>query len=416
MCTLIHMAGGTRGDEAMDEKALGAETTSGEAMSDEATGGGAGAGETEGGKTGSGGAGSGKVGSGEELARDLRERLRRTRRVATPWRDDAARGIRGTHLDELLEHWADGYDWGVHERRIGALPWETVRAGGTELRVIHQRSADPGAPVVVLLHGWPDSVLRFERVLPLLADLNVVVPALPGFPFAALLTEPGMSADRIAGIVADALAALGYTRYTVSGGDVGGTVAELLAARHPDRVAALHLTNVAPQRALTADPAGLAPDAVAYLGRAARWFRAEGGYIAEQSTRPNTLAVALGDSPAGLAAWIVEKLESWSDEAAFTPDELLTWVSAYWVTGTIGTSFATYAEPVSLPHRIDTPTVFSVFPRDTKPEPRSYAEAFLNVRDYVEHGAGGHFAAWEQPGAYADDVRRAVKLGVAQGT
>lgn len=341
---------------------------------------------------------------------ELRERLRRTRRVATPWSDDGERGISGTRLGELLERWGNGYDWGVHERRIGELPWVTVRAGGTDLRVIHQRSVNPDAPVVVLLHGWPDSVLRFERVLPLLADVHVVVPALPGFPFAAPLTAPGMSVNRIAGIIADALDELGYPRYTLSGGDVGGTVAEILAAEHPDRVAALHLTNIAPLRALTADPAKLAPDAAAYLRRSAQWFRTDGGYIAEQSTRPNTLAVALGDSPAGLAAWIVEKLESWSDASAFTPDELLTWVTAYWVTGTIGTSFATYAEPATLPDRIDTPTVLSVYPQDLKPEPRSYAEAFLNVCDYVEHPAGGHFAAWEQPAAYASDVYRAVEL------
>lgn len=252
-------------------------------------------------------------------------------------------------------------------------------------------------------------VWLFVRTVSLPIPLRV--PALPGFPFAAPLTIPGMSLNRIAGIVADALDELGYSRYTVSGGDVGGTVAEILAAQHPDRVAALHLTNIAPQHALTADPAKLAPDAAAYLSRAAQWFRTEGGYIAEQSTRPNTLAVALGDSPAGLAAWIVEKLESWSDESAFTPDELLTWVTAYWVTGTIGTSFTTYVEPVTLPDRIDTPTVLSVFPRDIKPEPRSYAEAFLNVCDYVEHRAGGHFAAWEQPEAYADDIHRAAKLG-----
>jgi pimeloyl-ACP methyl ester carboxylesterase len=342
---------------------------------------------------------------------DLQERLRRTRRVPTPWNDDTTRGLGGRHLDELLTRWADGYDWGRHERRIAALPWATVRAGDTDLRLIHQQAADPDAPVVVLLHGWPDSVLRFERLLPLLTGLHVVVPALPGFPFAPPLTTPGMSVNRIAGIVADALHELGHPRYTVSGGDVGGTVAEILAGDHPDRVAALHLTNVAPRRALTADPARLAPDAAAYLGRAAQWFRTDGGYIAEQSTRPNTLAAALGDSPAGLAAWIAEKLQSWSGPSAFTTDELLTWVSAYWFTGTIGTSFATYAEPVTLPDRIDTPTVLSVFPSDIKPEPRSYAEAFLNVRDYVEHPAGGHFAAWEQPEAYAADVRRAVELG-----
>lgn len=339
---------------------------------------------------------------------ELRERIRRTRRVTTPWHDDATRGLGGTRLDELLEHWANAYDWDAHERRIAELPWVTVRAGDADLRLIHQRSANPGAPVVVLLHGWPDSVLRFERVLPLLADLHVVVPALPGFPFAPPLTTPGMSANTIAGIVADALDTLGHARYTVSGGDVGGTIAELLAAEHPDRVAALHLTDIAPQHALTADPAKLAPDAADYLRRTAQWFRAEGGYIAEQSTRPNTLAAALGDSLAGLAAWIVEKLESWSDEAAFTPDELLTWVTAYWATGTIGTSFATYAEPVTLPDRIDTPTVLSVFAHDLKPEPRSYAEVFLDIREYVEHPVGGHFAAWEQPETYVADLRRAL--------
>ncbi len=337
---------------------------------------------------------------------ELRDRLRRTRRVTTPWSADETRGITGARLDELLARWADDYDWDGPEHRIRELPWVSV--GG--LRVIHQRSADPGAPVVVLLHGWPDSALRFERVLPLLTDVHVVVPALPGFPFAAPLTAPGTSAGRIAGVVADALAELGYPRYTLSGGDVGGTVAEILAGDHPDRVAALHLTNVAPQRALTADPATLAPDAAAHLGRAARWFRAEGGYIAEQSTRPNTLAVALGDSPAGLAAWIAEKLESWSDASAFTADELLTWITAYWVTGTIGTSFTTYTEPATLPDRIETPTVLSIFPHDIKPEPRSYAEAFLNVREYREHPAGGHFAAWEQPEAYARDLLRAVEL------
>jgi pimeloyl-ACP methyl ester carboxylesterase len=345
------------------------------------------------------------------MMEDLRDRLKRTRRVTTPWAGDTTRGLGGARLDELLDRWAGEYDWGVHERRIAALPWTTVRVGDIDLRLIHQQPTDPGAPVVVLLHGWPDSVLRFERVLPLLADLHLVVPALPGFPFAPPLSAPGMSVNRIAGAVAGALEQLGHRRYTVSGGDVGGAVAEILAAEHPGRVTALHLTNVAAQHAFTADPATLAPDAAAYLGRAAQWFRTEGGYIAEQSTRPATLAVALGDSPAGLAAWIAEKLERWSGGQAFTTDELLTWVTAYWATGTIGTSFATYTEPAVLPARIDTPTVFSVFPDDTKPEPRSYAETFLNIREYVQHRAGGHFAAWEQPEAYADDVRRAVALG-----
>jgi len=341
---------------------------------------------------------------------NLRERLQSTRRVATPWADDQTRGVTNAFLDELLDRWANGYDWTEHERRINALPWVTLAAGGTELRAIHQRSADPDAPVVVLLHGWPDSVLRFERILPMLTDLHAVVPALPGFPFSNPLTTPGMSVNRIAEIIADALDQFGYPRYTVSGGDIGGTVAEVLATDHPGKVASLHLTDVSPRRMQTVDPATLAPDAAAYVGQAAQWFRSEGGYIAEQSTRPNTLAVALGDSPAGLAAWIAEKLDAWSDKSAFSTDELLTWITAYWVTGTIGTSFATYAEPATLSGRLEIPTVLSMFPHDIKPAPRSYAEAFLDIREYIEHPAGGHFAAWEQPRLYAEDVRRAVKL------
>jgi pimeloyl-ACP methyl ester carboxylesterase len=220
--------------------------------------------------------------------------------------------------------------------------------------------------------------------------------------------------NRIADVVAGAVSELGYDRYTVSGGDVGCDVAEVLAAGHPDRVTALHLTNVSPRHAAAADPARLPPEAGAYLGRAAQWFRLEGGYITEQSTRPGTLVAGLADSPAGLAAWIAEKLTAWSDDAAaaFTQDEILTWVTAYWLSGAIGTSFSTYVEPAAIPDRIDTPTVLSVFSRDIKPAPRGYAEAFIDVREFIEHDAGGHFAAWEQSHAYADDLRRAVRLGV----
>jgi pimeloyl-ACP methyl ester carboxylesterase len=337
---------------------------------------------------------------------ELQERLQHRHRITIPWSDDPARGIGGATFDALLDRWANDFDWSVHERRIDGLPWVTAGA----LRLIHQRSADPDAPVVVLLHGWPDSVLRFERVLPLLTDFHVVVPALPGFPFAPPLTTTGMSANRIAGLLADALHQLGYDRYTLSGGDVGGIVAEALAGDHPDRVTSLHLTNVALRRVATADPAKLAPDAAGYPAQAGQWSRANGGFVAEQSTRPNTLAVALGDSPAGLAAWIGEKLQAWSGEGAFTPDDILTWVHAYWTTGAIATSFATYVEPPALAPYLGTPTVLSVFADDFLPAPRSYAETFLNIREYVEHPVGGHFAAWEQPEAYAADVRRAIEL------
>ncbi|MEV7216405.1 epoxide hydrolase family protein [Kitasatospora cineracea] len=339
---------------------------------------------------------------------DLRRRLAATRRPPLPPVAGWERGTDPDFLTRLLAHWHDRYDWRAHEARILALPWESVDSGAGPLRLVHQR-ADPDAPAVVLLHGWPDSVLRYERVLPLLDDLNVLVPALPGFPFSAGPPRPGNSAAAMAAAVADAVHRLGYRRYAVSGGDLGADVAEHLAAAHPDRVAALHLTNVSPLHAVFADRSALGPEELAHLDAAAAWQRAEGGYIAQQSTKPHTLAPALADSPAGLAAWIAEKLRSWS-HTPFTEDDLLTWISAYWFTGTIGTSFGPYAEFAPPVPYVATPTVLSSFAHDTKPAPRGFAARHVDLREFVEHPDGGHFAAWEQPRAYARDLRRAVAL------
>jgi pimeloyl-ACP methyl ester carboxylesterase len=349
----------------------------------------------------------------DEALADLMARVRGTRRVANPWQNDGARGIPTRDLDALLDHWGTGYDWRRHEARIRSLPWAFHGTGRHAVRLLHQPSANPAATAVVLLHGWPDSILRFERVLPLLGDLHVVVPALPGFPFSPHLDE-AMSAREIAHVVADAVAKLGYSRYVVSGGDVGSTVAEILAAEYPDRVRALHLTNVAAGHAATVDPHHLAPDAIEYLGHVAQWRKTNAGFIAEQSTRPNTLIAALGDSPAGLLAWIGEKLLDWPDAGdgtpAFSPDELLTWATAYWFTGTIGTSFSTYVEPARVPDRVEAPTVLSAFSHDIILAPRSFAAQFVNLQRFVAHEAGGHFAAWERPEAYAADLRLAVEL------
>lgn len=345
----------------------------------------------------------------ESDLQDLRLRLAATRRARLPQGLGWDRGTDPDALSELLERWRDGYDWRAHEARILSLPWQEVRSGERPLRVVHQPS-NAAMEAVVLLHGWPDSVLRFERVLPLLTDVNVVVPALPGFPFAPELTEPGMTVAVMASLVGDAMRELGYDRYVVSGGDVGADVAEQLAVLHPDRVAALHLTNVSPLHAVFADRRLLDAEQLRYLDTVAAWQRAEGGYIAEQSTKPHTLAPALADSPSGLAAWIAEKLHAWSD-APFAADDMLTWISAYWFTGAIGTSFASYVEFAKPAPYVPTPTVLSAFPHDTKPAPRTFASQFVNVQAFIEHEHGGHFAAWEQPDAYARDLRQALALG-----
>lgn len=288
--------------------------------------------------------------------------------------------------------------------------------GETPIRAVHQTGPGTGGLPVLLLHGWPDSVLRFERVLPMLSDVPVVVPALPGFPFAAAVAAGGMSSAEMAEVVAQAMTSLGYSRYVVSAGDVGCDVAEALAATHPDSVAALHLTDVSQYHFLTDLPDDLSATEEAYVAHGHRWQAEEGGYMHEQGTRPRTMAAGLGDSPAGLAAWLLEKLTRWTDcggdvETVFTRAELITWIMAYWVDGCVGTSFAPYARAGGAPHgRVNVPTAVTVFPRDLVNAPREFADRFFDVRSWVELDHGGHFAAWERPDDYVRGVRTALHL------
>ena len=344
---------------------------------------------------------------GDEVLKDLRRRLRATRVPVLPDVRDWKRGTPAAYLAELVADWADRYDWRPHEARIRALPW--ARTSG--LRSVHQRAHADDAPVVVLLHGWPDSVLRYERVLPLLTDVHVVVPALPGYPFSAPVK--GMATADMGDAVAAAMTELGYDRYVVSGGDIGSNVAEAIAVRHRDHVAALHVTDISMARVRAMDPKELSEAERAFVATMRDWTTAEGGYLHEQSTKPHTLAPALADSPAGLLAWVVEKLRSWTDDFAtsFSVEEVLTWVTAYWVTNTIGTSFSPYVEPRLTPDRIDVPTALTVFPGDlTLPPPRSLAERIFDVRAWDERPDGGHFGAWERPDAYAAGVRAALEI------
>ncbi|WP_129336972.1 epoxide hydrolase family protein [Cellulomonas endophytica] len=345
---------------------------------------------------------------------DLAERLARTRSVPHPVLDRSL-GVDPALLAGLLERWRDGFDWRAQEERIAALPWHATERTEVPVRaVVHRAAGD--APAVLLLHGWPDSVLRFERVLPHLDDLTWVAPALPGFPFAAPVPGGGLSSRDMADAVAAAMAELGVDRYVVSAGDVGCDVAEALAARHPGVVEALHLTDVSQYHFLVDPPADLDDEEREYVARGHRWQAAEGGYMHEQSTRPGTLAVGLGDSPAGLAAWLVEKLVRWTDPgddlgSAFTHDEALTWVTAYWLTGSIGTSFTPYAAGGAKDWPpVEVPTVVTMFAHDLVNAPRRFAERFFDVVDWRDLDHGGHFAAWERPEDYVWGIRRAIEV------
>jgi microsomal epoxide hydrolase len=204
---------------------------------------------------------------------------------------------------------------------------------------------------------------------------------------------------------------LGYERFAVSGGDVGSGVAEALGINHADRLVGIHLLDVPYWHIFGVDSADLAEVEKEYLAAGRQWAMTEGAYALMQSTRPMTAAYGLTDSPVGLAGWIVEKLRAWSDcdgdlDRRFTPDEVLTHVMLYWVTGTIGTSFLVYNErnPTAQASRVEVPTGVAIFPRDLVPAPRQFAERFFRVVRWTEMPRGGHFGAWEEPELFADDL------------
>ncbi|MCD2146962.1 epoxide hydrolase family protein [Gordonia paraffinivorans] len=351
----------------------------------------------------------------EAAIEDLVARLDRYRSPVLSAASGWERGTPTDYLESLVKYWARSFDWRVAERRICSYPWVRANINGEPVTAIHRRSRDPEAPVVVLLHGWPDSFLRFERVLPLLEDVHVVIPCLKGYPGAVIagseVATPAVMAEQVAGL----LRALGYTRYVVSGGDVGSVVATHLAGNHGKSVSALHMTDLPAIKVPVAVRRELTERELIYYREARRWRATEGAYRAEQATKPHTLARSLSDSPVGLAAWIIEKLHGWSDcrgdiESVFSRDDLLTWVSLYWHTGAIGTSFDPYSAPPLNVDHVETPTAVSMFRHGLLPPGRELFRRFYNVQSWNEHADGGHFAAWERPVEFVEGLRSALTL------
>ena len=350
---------------------------------------------------------------------DLHGRLARTR-LPDAVADDWERGTAPGALRALLDAWRDRYDWRAAEARLNALEHERTEVDGTWLH--HVRAGTRGAMPLLLLHGWPDSFLRFERVLPLLAgDFDLVVPSLPGFGFSDRPAAPGAGPERIADLLAGLMSELGAERFGVHGGDVGGGIGEQLAVRHRERVIGLHLTDVPLWRAAAAaaDPSQLSQAEQDYLARLAAWSQAEGAYAQLQRTKPQTLAYALNDTPAGLAAWFLEKFRAWSDcgddvIGCFGEDTLLTNLTLYWVTETAGSAARYYYDtfgairarpPEAARTPVEVPTGVASFPKEPVPVPRELAQRWFDVRRWSEMPRGGHFAAWEEPELLAGEVR-----------
>jgi epoxide hydrolase len=356
---------------------------------------------------------------------DLHERLARTR-----WPDELpgagwSRGVPLGYLQDLAEYWRTTYDWREHEARLNEVPQFTTEIDGQKVHFLHVRSPEPDALPLVVTHGWPGSVVEFLDVIGPLSDprahggdpadaFHLVIPSIPGFGFSGPTREPGWDWNRVARAWVELMCRLGYQRFGTQGGDFGAFISPAVGRAAPERVVGVHVNGglgFPP-----GDPAELADltDAEkARLAKVQQHLQDGAGYAILQSTRPQTLAYGLTDSPAGQLAWISEKFKEWTDPAADLPedavdrDQLLTNVSLYWLTRTAGSSARMYHESASLwgqpPERSEVPSGVAVFPND--PGIRRFDEREHNVVHWSEFDRGGHFAAMEAPDLLVGDVR-----------
>jgi pimeloyl-ACP methyl ester carboxylesterase len=356
---------------------------------------------------------------------DLRDRLRGTR-----WPDQLtdAGWAYGTELDYLrgiVTDWTE-FDWAARQEQLNQLTHQRVEldgAGGLGVHVVHQRADRPDAVPLVLLHGWPSSFVQMLPILPMLTQpgehggdpgdaVHAVALSLPGYGFSDRPTQPGMDVTRIAGIVVEVMNQLGYPRFAARGSDLGAGVLQQLALAHPDRLTALHLSGTNPYLGYVPDD--LTPAEQEYVAAARQWNQTEMAYAMEHSSKPQTLAYALTDSPAGLAGWILEKFRTWSDcggdlDSVYDRADLLTNLTIYWATRTIGSSMRLYYETAHSTTagwgRVEVPTGMAMSGADMFPTPRAWVERSYNVTHWTDLPRGGHFLEWETPDLLAADLR-----------
>ena len=373
----------------------------------------------------------------EEALNDLRRRVAATRWPDRETVNDRSQGVQLEKFQKLVGYWATEYDWRKAEAKLNASPQFMTSIDGVDIHFIHVRSRHPNALPLIMTPGWPGSVFEFLKVIAPLTDptahggraedaFDLVVPSMPGYGFSGKPKVTGWNADRIARAWAELMSRLGYKRYVSQGGDWGAIIADVMARQAPPGLLGIHL-NYAPRptvppeiaRVLTSGgpaPAGLSQEEkVAFDGLDA-FYRKGFGYNLLQGTRPQTLGYSLADSPVGLAAWLYDKFAEWTlsggePEKVLTRDEMLDDITLYWLTNT-GTSGARlyWESYVSRVNTVDVniPTAITVFPGEIYREPRTWAERVYHKLIYF-HAVdnGGHFAAWEQPKLFAEEIRAA---------
>ncbi len=358
---------------------------------------------------------------------DLQQRLALTR-----WPDQIPAsgwqyGTDLTYLQELVTYWQNDYDWRAQERRLNTLPQYRVQLDDIMLHYIHQPGIGPAPLPLIISHGWPGSIYEFVKIIGPLTDpatyggdprdaFTVIAPSLPGYGFSHAPNQRRLNIEDMADLFVRLMSeVLGFSQFGAQGGDWGSIITARLGFAYPDHVIGIHM-NMVPVAPHPADRGELSAAEQTFLQEADTWRAEEAGYQSIQGTKPQTLASGLNDSPAGLAAWIIEKFYTWTDchgdiESRFTKDDLLTNVMIYWVTQTINSSFWLYyqmrhhAWRLGRGERITVPTAVAAFPREIMRPPREWAARVVNLQQWTPMSGGGHFAALEEPDALVEDIR-----------
>ncbi|MDA8045336.1 MAG: epoxide hydrolase [Actinomycetota bacterium] len=357
---------------------------------------------------------------------DLHDRLGRTRWPEPATVEDWSQGMPLPYLQELCRYWREDYDWAARQARLNSFPQYRGEIDGLGIHFIHVPSPHPGALPLVLTHGWPGSVVEFLEVIPQLADptidggdpadaFHVVVPSLPGYAFSDKPAAPGWGVDRTARAWAELMARLGYSRYGAQGGDWGSMVTTSIGQQDVDHVVGIHLNMVIGFPG--PDDGEMTEAEQAAMAAVQEYNEWDSGYMKQQGTRPQTLGYSLVDSPAGQCAWIVEKFWSWSDTGgdpvgALGADRILDNVMLYWLTASGASSARMYWESIRHPPLgpVSVPMGASVFPKEIFRCSRRWAEhQYQDIRYWGEPEVGGHFAAFEQPDIFVEEVRRAFR-------
>ena len=362
---------------------------------------------------------------GRDRLDDLRRRLRATRWPERETVDDWSQGTPLAYVQEVCEYWASGYDWRRVEARLNDIGQFRTTIDGLGIHFLHVRSPHASAIPLVVTHGWPGSVIEFLEVIEPLTEptrhgaserdaFHVVCPALPGYGFSDQPRSPGWSVERIATAWAELMSRLGYDQYVAQGGDWGAAVTTAIGLQDPEHCQGIHLNmpTVGPDRDTLDDLTEEEKDALAGLEHYRKW---DSGYSKQQSTRPQTVGYGLVDSPAALAAWILEKFWAWTDcdghpENAIDRDRLLDNIMLYWLPGAGASSARLYWESFGKGSRdpVEVPVACSIFPKEIFRASKRWAQKrYRNLIYWNRLDRGGHFAAMEQPELYVDEVRKA---------